>query len=78
MARYCLTFSLFTPLTPFSPFFPSQQGYAFCEFVDGSITAQVIAGLSGMPIGDKTLTVDRASSGREEGTALPVVRIIER
>ena len=33
------------------------QGYAFCEYVDVTITDQAIAGLNGMQLGDKKLIV---------------------
>ena len=39
------------------------QGYAFCEYVDVTITDQAIAGLNGMQLGDKKLIVQRASVG---------------
>ena len=40
-----------------------SKGYAFCEYVDTAITDIAIAGLSGMPLGDKKLVVQRASVG---------------
>ncbi|XP_017461513.1 PREDICTED: splicing factor U2AF 50 kDa subunit-like, partial [Rhagoletis zephyria] len=40
-----------------------SKGYAFCEYVDLSITDQAIAGLNGMQLGDKKLIVQRASVG---------------
>merc|ERR1711973_551395 len=40
-----------------------SKGYAFCEFVDIGITDIAIAGLNGMPLGDKKLIVQRASVG---------------
>lgn len=40
-----------------------SKGYAFCEFVDLGITDIAIAGLNGMPLGDKKLIVQRASVG---------------
>lgn len=40
-----------------------SKGYAFCEYVDVAITDIAIAGLSGMPLGDKKLVVQRASVG---------------
>lgn len=40
-----------------------SKGYAFCEYVDTSITDQAIAGLNGMQLGDKKLIVQRASVG---------------
>lgn len=40
-----------------------SKGYAFCEYVDSTITDQAIQGLNGMPLGDKKLIVQRASVG---------------
>ncbi|XP_054730185.1 splicing factor U2AF 50 kDa subunit [Anastrepha obliqua] len=40
-----------------------SKGYAFCEYVDLSVTDQAIAGLNGMQLGDKKLIVQRASVG---------------
>ncbi|XP_012158820.1 splicing factor U2AF 50 kDa subunit-like [Ceratitis capitata] len=40
-----------------------SKGYAFCEYVDLSITDQAIVGLNGMQLGDKKLIVQRASVG---------------
>ncbi|KAH8265882.1 hypothetical protein KR038_009211, partial [Drosophila bunnanda] len=40
-----------------------SKGYAFCEYVDLSITDQSISGLNGMQLGDKKLIVQRASVG---------------
>ena len=45
-------------------------GYAFCEYVDISITDQAIAGLNGMQLGDKKLIVQRASVGAKNAAAL--------
>ncbi|XP_018970322.1 splicing factor U2AF 65 kDa subunit-like isoform X2 [Cyprinus carpio] len=40
-----------------------SKGYAFCEYVDISVTDQAVAGLHGMQLGDKKLIVQRASVG---------------
>jgi len=40
-----------------------SKGYAFCEYVDPSVTDLACAGLSGMQLGDKKLIVQRASLG---------------
>merc|ERR1712095_39123 len=40
-----------------------SKGFAFCEYVDVTITDQAIAGLNGMQLGDKKLIVQRASVG---------------
>lgn len=52
-----------------------SKGYAFCEYVDVSMTDQAIAGLNGMQLGDKKLIVQRASVGAKNpmiGTQAPV------
>uniref|UniRef100_A0A1B0FK90 Splicing factor U2AF subunit n=1 Tax=Glossina morsitans morsitans TaxID=37546 RepID=A0A1B0FK90_GLOMM len=54
-----------------------SKGYAFCEYVDLTITDQAIAGLNGMQLGDKKLIVQRASVGAKNaqnntGTVAPV------
>lgn len=40
-----------------------SKGYAFCEYVDVTITDKAIAGLNGMQLGDKKLIVQPASVG---------------
>merc|ERR1712038_1682785 len=47
-----------------------SKGYAFCEYVDVSITDQAIAGLNGMQLGDKKLIVQRASVGAKNSAAM--------
>lgn len=52
-----------------------SKGYAFCEYVDVSMTDQAIAGLNGMQLGDKKLIVQRASVGAKNpmiGAQAPV------
>lgn len=44
------------------------SGYAFCEYVDPNVTDIACAGLNGMPLGDRKLTVQRASVGSKMGT----------
>lgn len=39
---------------------PPSQGYAFCEYVDNTLTEYVIQSLNGKPVGSKFLTVKRA------------------
>ena len=39
-----------------------SKGYAFCEFVDNSVIDAACAGLNGMQVDDKQLTVRRAST----------------
>ncbi|XP_059476744.1 splicing factor U2AF 50 kDa subunit isoform X2 [Neocloeon triangulifer] len=45
-----------------------SKGYAFCEYVDVSVTDQAIQGLNGMQLGDKKLIVQRASVGAKNNT----------
>ena len=40
-----------------------SKGYAFCEYVDVTITDKAIAGLNGMQLGDKKLIVQPVSVG---------------
>ena len=51
------------------------QGYAFCEYVDVTITDQAIAGLNGMQLGDKKLIVQRASVGAKNAAAMNVAPV---
>lgn len=57
-----------------------SKGFAFFEFVDPSVVDAACTGLHGMQVGDKTLTVRRASSSTGGNTAThasmgtPVVR----
>nr|CAD2146591.1 unnamed protein product [Meloidogyne enterolobii] len=41
----------------------SDQGYAFCEYLDSTLTDQAIVGLNGMQLGDNRLLVQLASTG---------------
>ncbi|TRY71873.1 hypothetical protein TCAL_03393 [Tigriopus californicus] len=52
-----------------------SKGYAFCEYVDVSITDQAIAGLNGMQLGDKKLIVQRASVGAKNAAAMNVAPV---
>lgn len=45
----------------------ASKGYAFCEYLDSTITDQAILGLNGFEIGDKKLIVQRASVGAKSG-----------
>lgn len=38
-----------------------SKGFAFCEYADPNITDTACSSLNGMPLGDKTLVVQRAS-----------------
>ena len=59
-----------TPVFFFIILFHYFLGYAFCEYVDITITDQAIAGLNGMQLGDKKLIVQRASVGAKNTSAL--------
>jgi splicing factor U2AF subunit len=49
----------------------TSKGYAFCEYVDPSVTSSVIEGLNGLPIMDKQLTVRVANpSGASKALAI--------
>ncbi|XP_073699879.1 splicing factor U2AF 65 kDa subunit-like [Garra rufa] len=50
-----------------------SKGYAFCEYVDISVTDQAVAGLHGMQLGDKKLIVQRASVGAKNANPTAVV-----
>jgi len=52
-----------------------SKGYAFCEYVDTSITDQAVAGLNGMQLGDKKLIVQRASVGAKNSAAMNVAPV---
>lgn len=49
-----------------------SKGYAFCEYVDPSVTDQACAGLNGMQLGDKKLIVQRASVGAKNAQGAPI------
>jgi splicing factor U2AF 65 kDa subunit len=46
-----------------------SKGYAFCEYMDGAVTATAVEGLNGLPIMDKQLTVKIATSLQSGGKA---------
>ncbi|KAI9229489.1 MAG: U2 small nuclear ribo protein auxiliary factor 50 [Piptocephalis tieghemiana] len=46
-----------------------SKGYAFCEFEDPSLAEQAIEGLHGMELGEKKLTVQRATQGGKSGSS---------
>ncbi|RKP14563.1 hypothetical protein BJ684DRAFT_22509 [Piptocephalis cylindrospora] len=46
-----------------------SKGYAFCEFEDPSLAEQAIEGLHGMELGEKKLTVQRATQGGKSGAS---------
>jgi len=48
-----------------------SKGYAFCEYLDASLTDQAIAGLNGMQLGENKLLVQLSCTGaRTTGTAI--------
>ncbi|XP_030566464.1 splicing factor U2AF 50 kDa subunit [Drosophila novamexicana] len=54
-----------------------SKGFAFCEYLDPSITEQAIAGLNGMQLGDRKLVVQRSIAGVRNMVAsqLPVLQV---
>ena len=42
------------------------QGFAFCEYVEDTVTEMAIQGLNGFQLADRTLLVQRASTGRTQ------------
>jgi len=50
-----------------------SKGFAFCEYLDETVTDRACSGLNGMKLGDKQLLVQRASIGAKNPTpqALP-------
>ncbi|KAK1337910.1 hypothetical protein QTO34_001011 [Cnephaeus nilssonii] len=49
-----------------------SKGYAFCEFLDPSVTDQAIGGLDGVQMGDRKLLAQRASVGAQTPGTLQV------
>jgi splicing factor U2AF subunit len=49
----------------------NSKGYAFCVYADPAVTDMACAGLNGMAMGDKTLTVRRASAMGQPKVDLP-------
>jgi splicing factor U2AF subunit len=48
----------------------TSKGYAFCEYSDTDLTDIVCTGLNNMPLGDKTLVVQRATVSSENSMAI--------
>lgn len=46
-----------------------SKGYAFCEYLDTTLTDQAIAGLNGMPLGDSKILVQLACTSKKENGA---------
>jgi len=49
-----------------------SKGFAFCEYVDTSLTDQAVQGLNGMQLADKKLVVQRAMIGAKTAPQAPV------
>jgi splicing factor U2AF subunit len=47
-----------------------SKGYAFCEYADADLTDIVCTGLNNMPLGDKTLAVQRATVNIADSTMI--------
>lgn len=50
-----------------------SKGFAFCEYLDPSITDMAIAGLHNFQLGDRSLVVQRAAVGRNTGIPSSVI-----
>ncbi|KAI6653543.1 Splicing factor u2af large subunit [Oopsacas minuta] len=48
-----------------------SKGYAFCEYMDHSVTDIAIQGLNGMQLGEKKIVVQRASVGAKNSVYAP-------
>lgn len=48
-----------------------SKGYAFCEYLDHSVTDIAIQGLNGMQLGEKKIVVQRASVGAKNSVYAP-------
>ena len=48
-----------------------SKGYAFCEYMDHSVTDVAIQGLNGMQLGEKKIVVQRASVGAKNAIYAP-------
>ena len=57
----------------------NSKGYAFCVYADPAVTDMACAGLNGMAMGDKTLTVRRASAmGQPKVDAPPGMMVAQQ
>ena len=54
------------PCSPLPPSAPPPCSYGFCIYQDPKVTDVATAGLNGMRMGDRTLTVRRASEGQKQ------------
>ncbi|CAG8785238.1 9029_t:CDS:2, partial [Cetraspora pellucida] len=50
-----------------------SKGFAFCEYVDPSVTDLACQGLNNMELGDRKLVVQRASVGSAKNTGVASV-----
>uniref|UniRef100_A0A914HXZ7 U2 snRNP auxiliary factor large subunit n=1 Tax=Globodera rostochiensis TaxID=31243 RepID=A0A914HXZ7_GLORO len=48
-----------------------SKGYAFCEYLDQSLTDQAVVGLNGMQLGDNRLLVQLAAAGARQSVTHP-------
>ncbi|KAL3103378.1 hypothetical protein niasHS_002564 [Heterodera schachtii] len=48
-----------------------SKGYAFCEYLDQSLTDQAVVGLNGMQLGDSRLLVQLAAAGARQSVTHP-------
>ena len=56
----------------------NSKGYAFCVYADPAVTDMACAGLNGMAMGDKTLTVRRASAMGQPKVDLPPMLAVQQ
>ena len=55
-----------------------SKGYAFCEYLDHSVTDVAIQGLNGMQLGDKKIVVQRASVGAKNSIYAPTSDLFQQ
>jgi len=48
-----------------------SRGYAFCEYLDHNLTDLACAGLNGMEVGGRSLTVQRSMIGKKDRQGMP-------
>jgi len=55
----------------------TSKGYGFCEYQEPSVTVKACAGLNGMALGDKTLTVKMATNKAQGGGPMPHAHVAQ-
>src|SRR5699024_2043703 len=50
-----------------------SRGYAFCEYLDASITDDACKNLNGMLLGEKNIIVQRATVNQKQPTTAPTI-----